>query len=96
MKIIAYTTAGCYYCAKLKELFERANLEFDQVEVLNVAPWELDTRVHNNKIAKPDFEKEYPGVNGFPFVVIDDKPVGALVPTAKFLLEKGLISANKG
>ena len=87
MKIIAYTTAGCYYCAKLKELFERANLEFDQIEVLNVAPWELDTRVHNNKIAKPDFEKEYPGVNGFPFVVIDDKPVTELIASQEQLDE---------
>ena len=47
-------------------------------------------------MAKPDFEKQYPGVNGFPFVVIDDKPIGSLVQTAKFLLDRGLVSARKG
>ena len=96
MKIVAYTTDGCFYCVKLKELFARAELEYDAIDVVNVAPWELDPTLHKNKMAKPDFEKQYPGVNGFPFVVIDDEPVGALVQTAKFLLDRGLVSARKG
>ena len=96
MKIVAYTTAGCYYCKKLKELFDRAEVEYTLIDVVNVAPWELDTRVHKNRMAKPDFEKEYPGVQAFPFVVIDEKPVGSLVPVAKFLLDEGLVSARKG
>ena len=36
MKIVAYTTQGCFYCDQLKELFKRANLEYESVPVMGL------------------------------------------------------------
>ena len=41
------------------------------------------------------FRKMYPDRTGFPFVIIDGKEIGGLVETARFFLEKGLVSAKK-
>jgi|TARA_B100000035_G_scaffold65805_1_gene53549 glutaredoxin len=87
MKITAYTTSGCFYCIQLKELFKRANLEYELVECHDVDP----LFVENYK----QFKKDYPDVGGYPFVVIDGERIGGIVETAKFLKEKGLVSSRK-
>jgi len=92
MEIKVYTTQGCFYCQKVKELLERANLKYD---LINVVPNKVDID-STDYINKTKFASLYPTINGFPFVVIDEEPIGALVPTARFLLAKGLVSANKG
>ena len=91
MDIKVYTSQGCFYCQKVKELLERAKLKYD---IINVVPNKVDID-SPGFINKTNFSSLYPTVNGFPFVVIDEEPIGALVPTARFLLEKGLVSANK-
>ena len=80
MKIKVYSTVGCSYCTKLKELFERANItDYDE----QVCTSGDEVRV------------DYPDAGSFPYVIIDGKEIGGLVETAKFLLKNGLVSAPK-
>ena len=46
------------------------------------------------KATKEEMQKKYPYSRGFPHVIIDGDEVGGLVPTAKFLVRKGLVSAE--
>jgi glutaredoxin len=79
MKIVAYTTQGCFYCDQLKELFKRANIKYESITI--------------DEGARSSFNKQFPRATGYPYVVIDDKHVGGLVETATFLMEKGFVSA---
>jgi len=81
MKITAYTTSNCFYCDQLKKLFEKAELEWENIPV-------------NGKEEKEEMRKKHPYSRGFPHVIIDGDEVGGLVPTAKFLVRKGLVSAE--
>jgi len=82
MKIEAYTTAGCFYCDQLKELFRRAEVEYTAIEV-------------GPRYSKEQFRAENPTAVGYPHVVIDGEPVGGLVETAKIFLQKGLVASRK-
>jgi glutaredoxin len=82
MEIIAYTSKGCFYCDKLKDLFARANLEYTIL-------------VLGEDFTGLDLNKKYPNVIGFPYVIIDGEPIGGLVETAKFLVQKNLVSSPK-
>jgi glutaredoxin len=85
MDIKAYTTRGCKYCTHLKELFDRANVSYDEVIVSD----------REGDFSMDIFRNEYPKVVGFPFVIIDGEHIGGLVEVAKLFLEKGLVSAKK-
>ena len=80
MKIKVYSTPGCSYCSKLKQLFERANIT------------EYDEQLCNNG---DELRVDYPEASSFPYVIVDGKEIGGLVETAKFLLKNGLVSAPK-
>jgi glutaredoxin 3 len=82
MEITAFTTSGCLYCDKLKELFSRANVEYQLISV-------------GQDLTREEFLHKYPDVTGYPYVIIDGEPVGGLVETAKLFLEKGLVSSKK-
>ena len=85
MEIKAYTKVGCKFCGNLIELFERDGVEYTTIvvgEKANQCPTEI-------------FQKEYPDVIGFPFVVIDGEKIGGLVETAKLFLDKNLVSVKK-
>jgi glutaredoxin len=82
MEIIAYTSTGCFYCDKLKELFERAQLPYTAVTV-------------RKDITIQEFTKQFPLVDTYPHVIIDGEEIGGLTQTAKFLLDKGLVSPKK-
>lgn len=82
MEITAYTTTGCVYCDKLKELFQRAR----------VTP---TTIVVGVDITREEFKEKFPEVNGFPHVIIDGESVGGLVETAKEFLKRGMVMAKK-
>ena len=81
MEIKVYTTPGCYYCEQLKELFSRAEVEYDAVQVL--------PEDHQK------FKEEHTTAVGFPHVIIDGEHIGGLVETAKLFLQKGLVSSKK-
>ena len=82
MEIVAYTLVGCSHCSSLKELFRRAETEYNEVMV-------------NRDMTVQEFREKYPGVVNFPYVVIDDAPVGGLVESVKLFVEKGLVSRSK-
>ena len=42
-----------------------------------------------------EFNNLYPGVRSFPYVIIDDNPVGGLVETVKLFVKEGLVSSKK-
>ena len=82
MEITAYTLPGCYHCKTLRELFKRAEANYTEVVV-------------NRDITSKEFAELYPQINMFPFVVIDEEPVGGLVETVKLFVAKGLVSSSK-
>ena len=82
MDILIYTTSGCFYCDQAKKLCERANVDYQTIEV-------------GVDMTREDFTKLYPHVIGSPFVIIDGNEIGGLVETAKLFLKEGLVSVNK-
>jgi glutaredoxin len=82
MEIIAYTLPGCSSCNVLKELFQRAEVEY------------TETTIHKD-ISLEKFTQDYPNVLGFPYVVIDGERIGGLVEVAKLFVGKGLVSSKK-
>jgi len=82
MEIVSYTLPGCVHCTHLKELFRRAGVEYSEVKV-------------KSEITVEQFHLKYPEVNSFPFVVIDDVPLGGLVDTVKLFVQKGLVTSSK-
>jgi len=82
MDIKVYTIPGCRYCDQVKELFHRAEVEYDAVLL-------------NTEELKEQFRQEHPQAIGFPHVIIDGEIIGGLVDTAKLFLQKGLVSSKK-
>lgn len=82
MEIIAYTLPGCSSCSTLKELFERAKVEYKEVVI-------------RKDVTAENFQLMFPGVMSFPYVTIDDEKIGGLVEVAKLFVEKGLVSSNR-
>jgi glutaredoxin len=82
MDITIYTTSGCTYCEKIKELMKRANVEATQILV-------------GKDISLPEFKMKYPFASGFPYTIVDEKEIGGLVETVKLFVEKGLVSSKK-
>jgi glutaredoxin len=79
MKIKIYSTPGCFYCTKLKELFERANItDYDE----QICTSGEEVRV------------DYPEAGSFPYVIIDGEEVGGLVETARLFVETGIVSSK--
>lgn len=82
MEIIAYTLPGCSSCKHLKELFKRANVNYQEV-------------VLSENMSIEDFQQTYPAVNRFPYVVADGSPVGGLLETVKLFVNEGLVTSKK-
>ena len=82
MEIIAYTTPGCFYCEQLKELFKRADVEYELVVV-------------TSDQERQNFREKFPTAVGYPHVLIDGQEYPGLVPVAKLFVEKGLVSSKK-
>ena len=82
MEITAYTLPGCSSCDTLKELFERAAVEYKEVTL-------------RKDISAENFQLMFPGVNSFPYVTIDGERIGGLVEVAKLFVQKGLVSSNR-
>ena len=82
MNIVAYTLTGCIHCSHLKELFKRANVEYTEMLL-------------RKDLTVEQFSNQYPNINSFPFVVIDDEVVGGLVDVVKLFVKEGLVSSSK-
>ena len=85
MNVKVYTSTGCTWCARTKELLERAKIT-DYTEIL----WS-DMSGDDQET----FKNSYLEAQGFPVVFVDEEFVGGLVPFAKMLMQKGLVSAPK-
>ncbi len=79
MKIVVYTTSNCIYCTRVKQLFDKAELEYTSYLV-------------GEDITKEALEKKYPLAKGYPYVIIDGKEIPGLQATAKYLVDKGYAS----
>jgi glutaredoxin len=82
MDITIYTTLGCSYCTTIKELMDRANVEYTAILV-------------GKDMLLEEFRNLYPKAAGFPYCIIDDVPVGGLMETAKYFTQRGLVSSKK-
>jgi glutaredoxin len=82
MEIIVYSSPGCFYCDQFRLLMERGSLEYTE--------YKIETQEQQKK-----FREQYPDAIGYPYVLIDGTAIGGLVEAAKFLVQKGLISAKK-
>ena len=85
MDIKIYTSTGCTWCAKTKELLIRANIT-DYTEIL----WSDLPEEEQNQ-----FRTDYPDTQGFPVVFVDGEFIGGLVPLAKKFLADGLVTTTK-
>jgi len=82
MNIVIYTTVGCIYCEKIKELMKRADVEYTNILV-------------GKDITREEFKIKYPFAPGFPYTTIDEKEIGGITETVKLFVEKGLVSSKK-
>ena len=86
MKIKFYTIRGCAHCATMEQLCDRAGLPYQKI---------LVGEEDGCTISMFDFTAAYTNAKGFPYVILDDEPVGGLVEAAKVFLDKGLVSTKK-
>ena len=82
MDITIYTTQGCVWCSRMKELMERAEQTYTEVS------WQDLTG--DEQVA---LGEQYPDIKSFPFAIIDGEFYPGLVPVAKKFLDDGLVSA---
>tara|TARA_B100002019_G_C21052158_1_gene489805 strand:+ start:346 stop:612 length:267 start_codon:yes stop_codon:yes gene_type:complete len=81
MKIIVYTSPGCYWCKRLRKLLKLAELNYEERIIDTSLQWDTIELV-----------QKYPEANSFPFVIIEGKGIGGLGLTARKLLSLGVIS----
>ena len=83
MEIKIYTTRNCGYCAKIKELLNRVDLEY--------------TEYRNGENLDPEvFKAIFPGVSSYPQMTVDDVAIeGGLTGAVRYFVERGLISSKK-
>jgi glutaredoxin len=85
MDIQIYTTNGCIWCTRTKELFVRANVEYTETV------WDTINPTEQSKL-----KEKYPNMEAFPVVIIDNQFVGGLMEVAKLFLKEGLVSSRQG
>ncbi len=83
MEIIIYSTKGCFYCQQMKELCNRAGVEYKENDI----PEKGELR--------QNFINKYPNAAGFPWVIIDGEEVGGLVEAAKYFIKRGMVRAKR-
>ncbi len=83
MEIIIYTTTGCEWCSKVRELLQRANIT-DYIERKVGIDYDVAT-----------FHEEWPQARAYPVVIVNGEFVGGLIELAKLFLKLGLVSSKK-
>ena len=81
MKIELYSSPGCKWCNRAKTLMKLANVEYT---IKNVG----------YTITTQEVMEMFPGVEGYPIIVIDGEVVD-LITATKIFMDKGLISSKK-
>jgi glutaredoxin len=83
MEITIYTSNGCQWCDRMKELMERANQEYDEYVWQEL---DGDTQV--------EIAKQYPQMRSFPVAIIDGEYSGGLIEVANRFLYDVLVSSS--
>ena len=83
MEITIYTSQGCQWCDRMKELMQRANQEYNEIVWQDLSG--------DDQVA---LAKQYPDIKSFPVAIIDGEFVGGLIPVAKKFLTDGLVSSS--
>ena len=60
---------------------QRAGFEYEEINC-------------DSKNARMQFYTDCPDAKTYPYVIIDEEPIGGLVETAKLFIEKGLVSSK--
>ncbi len=84
MDITIYTSTGCVWCTRMKELMERANQNYTEVV------WNELTGDEQQALTE-----QYPDMRSFPIAIIDGVFYKGLVDVAKLFLQEGLVTAPK-
>ena len=84
MNIKIYTSSGCVWCERMRELLARADVEYTEFLWQDLSG---DDQV--------ELSEQYPEMHSFPVAIIDDEFVGGLVPVAKKLMQLGLVKVSK-
>ena len=71
---------GCVWCTRIKEVFVRANLEYEE--------YTLDKNITPDEYFKSG---NHPARSNFPTVVIDGETIGGVTDTVRYLVENKLI-----
>ena len=87
MDILIYTMEGCDRCDHMKELCDRAGLEYRTSHALFK---DVDTSYKEMVEMYPNFK-----MTGYPFIIIDGKEIGGIFEAARFFLKEGLVSVPK-
>lgn len=82
MEIIIYTMKGCGHCTRIKELLQRADVEYVEKKL------DVD-------YTKEELLEQYPQVIGYPIMIVDGEFIGGVVESVKFFVEHGLVSSKK-
>jgi len=82
MDIKIFTTNGCGYCSKMKELMERVGLEYKEYRL-------------GRTLTMEEFQSYFPDHTSFPRLVIDEKPIGDLTQAVRYFVERGMISSSR-
>ena len=82
MEIKIFTTNGCGYCAKMRELMDRVGLEYKEYRL-------------GRTLTMEEFQTYFPNETSFPRLIIDGKPIGDLTTSVRYFVERGMISTKK-
>ena len=82
MEIKIYTSTGCGYCSKIKELLRRVDLEYTEYRL-------------GQDFTREEFTEMFSGATGYPQMTIDGQNIGGLTDSVKYFVENGMISSKK-
>jgi glutaredoxin len=82
MEIKIYTSTGCGYCSKIKELLRRVDLEYTEYRL-------------GKDFSKEEFNELFPDASGYPQMKIDNKNIGGLTDSVRYFVENGMISSKR-
>ena len=83
MEIKIYTSKNCGYCAKMKELLNRMDLEYTEYRI-------------GNNFTHEQFQAIFPNAAGYPQIKIDNFAIeGGLTGAVRYFVENGMITSKK-
>ena len=76
-----YTSSGCGYCSKIKELLRRVDLDYTEYRL-------------GQDFDREQFTDMFPNASGYPQLVIDGECIGGLTDSVRYFVEKGMVSSG--